>query len=516
MASDETTPLRFSLSQADLEGLELELPIPEGHREPPRITIRSARRLSARLHQTAGRLRVDGIASEHVGLDALRLVFGDVVLIEEGKAVLEGVSSTYEQTDTIELDLESKLVRAHRLRVELPGVTVGAKTHMSDMRVTAHGVEGSFEAESVRLEGFVATFGGMRAEAGTIEAARLRIEWGAAGFRLELHGAKAPSLSIGTATIELDAEGLDLAHVVVHERHVVVSEASLARAGLKARFAPKEDTASATIELTTNDHPEAKPKAQDGELVDWRLLDRLFGELKVDLRVDIEIPILGRRRATHRFRVPVDAGSVNFRQLEGDLSTLENALLDFAVRDGALVLERGIPLLPTRGRGKAILVWDLGEKDVALARDRHRVRLAVLPGVRLAKDAAEEAPAEPKGKPKVALRALGLEKVELALRLDPSESVYAGLLPKMAIESLAISGEIHPLTRDEPRDGHLHVEASGIEAAVRATLEGRDMHLEHIRCEEIPTAELTFAGAHVRSVEIVLERLELRGLELPP
>lgn len=515
MESDAISPLRLSLSQADLEGLDLELPTPDGQREPPRMTLRSAQRLSARIVQRPGHLRVDGISSEHVGLDALRLVFGSVVIIEDGKAVLEGLSSTYEQTDAIELELNAKQVRAQRLRIELPGFVVGAKTVMSDMRVSAQGSEGSFEAESVRLEGFLATFGSMRAEAATIEADRLRIEWGAAGFRLELHGGKAPGLTLGTETIELEAEGLDLAHVVVHERHVVVSEGSLARAGIKARFAPQEDTASATLELTANDHPRADTKEREGEVFDFRLLNGLFGELKVDLRVDIEVPILGRRRATHRFRVPVEAGAVNFRQLEGDLSTLENALLDFAVRDSALVLERGIPLLPTRGRGKAILVWDLDEEDLALAKDRHRVRLAVLPMMRIAKDAVEHE-SESKSKPKVALRALGLENVELALRLDPAETVYAGMVPKMVIESLSVAGEVHPVTRGEPRDGRLQVEATGIEAAIRATFEGRDMQLAHIQCAEIPTAELGFVGSKVSSVELVLEGLALRGLELLP
>jgi hypothetical protein len=509
MAVEEPAPLRLSFAQVDVEGLELELPVPEGHREPPRVTLRNAQRLSGRIVQRPGRLRIDRLEAEQLGLDALRLIFGAVVIADEGKAVLEGVKCTFEQRDdAVELDLEAATVRAHRLSVAVSGTSVAARASFRDLRIAAQGAEGSFEAEELLLEGFAIVARGLRVEAPRLEATRLRIEWGAAGFRLEAHGAKAPSLTVRAENVELELEAIAIAHLVSHEAHVLLEEAEIGKATLDARFEPR-DSASATVELV----PRSTPKPEHPRF-DGRLLDTLFGELKVDLRVDLEVPILGRRVATHRFRVPVEAGAVNFLQLEDDLSTLENAILNFAVRDHALVLERGIPLLQTRGKGKAVLVWSLDDADLALARDRDRVRLAVLPGFDLAKDA--DAPNEPSSKPKIALRALGAENVELSLRLEPSETVREGVIPKMEIESLAVRGEVHPLTREGSREGRLHVEAREIAASVRTLLDEHPVELVDLRCVAIPEAELAFVGSHLERVQITLEQLGLKSAERLP
>lgn len=509
MAVEEPVPLRLSFAQVDVEGLELELPIPAGHRVPPRVTLRSAQRLSGRIVQRAGQLRIDRLEAEQIALDALRLIFGSVVLGEEGKAVLEGVKCTFAQQETVELDLEAAMVRAHRLSVEVSGTSVSARPSFRDLRVAAQGEEGSFEAEDLLLENFVIAARGLRVESPRVEATRLRVEWGAAGFRLEAHGARAPSLKVRADAFELELEAIAIAHLVSHEAHVLLEGAEVGKVILDARFEPR-DSASATVELV----PKAAPPVAHPRF-DGRLLDALFGELKVDLRVDLEVPILGRRVATHRFRVPVEAGAVNFLQLEDDLSTLENAILNFSVRDHALVLERGIPLLQSRGNGKAIVVWALDDVDHALARDRDRVRLAVLPDFDLAKDADSDG-TEPKSKPKIAIRALGAENVELSLRLEPSEIVRQGVLPNMAVGSLSVHGEVHPLTREGSREGRLQLEAREISATVRTLLHDHPVELVELRCAAIPEAELTFVGSHIERVQITLEKLGLKSAERLP
>ncbi len=111
------------------------------------------------------------------------------------------------------------------------------------------------------------------------------------------------------------------------------------------------------------------------------LLDGLAGEINVDLALDLTVPVIGRRRATHRFRIPIVDGVVDYMGLEGDLSTLESALLDFAIRDAALVLEMGNPVPPETRPRKPILQWDLAPAGLDLAR-RDRIRLAMLPRFR--------------------------------------------------------------------------------------------------------------------------------------
>jgi len=51
------------------------------------------------------------------------------------------------------------------------------------------------------------------------------------------------------------------------------------------------------------------------------------------------VPIIGHRKATHRLRVPSQVHARLPRARE-QLSTLENAVLDFSAKDGALRLER--------------------------------------------------------------------------------------------------------------------------------------------------------------------------------
>ncbi|MCB1588247.1 MAG: hypothetical protein KDI56_05050, partial [Xanthomonadales bacterium] len=167
--------LRLSFAQVDVDGLELELPIPDGQREPPRVVLRNARRLAGRIVQGPGHLRVDRVTAEQLGLDALRLVFGLVVLSEEGKAVLEGVSCTFDRKDEVELDLEAAVVRTHRLTVEIPGFSIGARASFRDLSIAAQGAEGSFEAEALHLESFVIQAGKVRIEAPRIEAERQRL-----------------------------------------------------------------------------------------------------------------------------------------------------------------------------------------------------------------------------------------------------------------------------------------------------------------------------------------------------
>ncbi|MCB9615183.1 MAG: hypothetical protein H6722_22325 [Sandaracinus sp.] len=510
MAAEDPAPLRLSFAQVDVDGLELELPTPDGQREPPRVVLRNARRLAGRIVQGPGHLRVDRVTAEQLGLDALRLVFGAVVLSEEGKAVLEGVSCTFDRQDEVELDLEAAVVRTHRLTVDIPGFSVGARASFRDLSIAAQGAEGSFEAEALHLESFVIQAGKVRIEAPRIEAERLRLEWGAAGFRLEAHKAHAPSLTIRAENVEVELEAISVTHVVGHETHFVIEEGEIGKLSVDARFEPR-DTAGATVELAPTEPP--PPRSPH---FDFALLDRLFGELKVDLRVDLEVPILGRRVATHRFRLPVDAGSVNFLQLEDDLSTLENAILNFAVRDKKLVLERGIPLIKARGKGKAILVWDLDDEDFALARDRDRVRLATMPRFRIAKSAAESEGSEPGSKPKIALRALGLENVELALRLEKSDVEHSGILPRMDIESLSVDGQIHPLTREGDRDGRLTLRARGLGATVRTVLNDHPVEVVDLRCAEIPEAELGFDGSALQRVQVTLEKLSLGKAERLP
>ncbi len=109
--------------------------------------------------------------------------------------------------------------------------------------------------------------------------------------------------------------------------------------------------------------------------IDLRLLDRLDGHVEVDVTLDASLPVLGRRKATHQFRVPINRGVINYRQVERGLATLEDAVIDFDVRGHKLVIERDLPIVRLR---KNLVEWHLDAEEMALARQR-QVRLRTLP-----------------------------------------------------------------------------------------------------------------------------------------
>jgi hypothetical protein len=121
--------------------------------------------------------------------------------------------------------------------------------------------------------------------------------------------------------------------------------------------------------------PVVAAEAAGGAPLDVRVLDAIDGQLNIDLFLDTTVPLLGRRRATHRFRVPVERGMVDYRGLEDSLHWLEDAFLDIELVDGKLVLEQNVPLVPFTS--KALVWWNLDEEGMKLGR-RRLVRLRCL------------------------------------------------------------------------------------------------------------------------------------------
>jgi len=132
------------------------------------------------------------------------------------------------------------------------------------------------------------------------------------------------------------------------------------------------------IELTLDPVLSGKRTDRSGpHLVSWQFLDALFGHLNVDLFVDLNGPLIGRRTETHEFRVAIRDGSIDYDALERDVHWLERSFLDIEVADTKLVLERNLPLIPFSS--KALLWWPLDADELRLAWKK-RVKLRTLLG----------------------------------------------------------------------------------------------------------------------------------------
>jgi hypothetical protein len=243
---------------------------------------------------------------------------------------------------------------------------------------------------------------------------------------------------------------------------------------------------------------------------DLGILDGLSGALSVDAHVDVTIPIFGTRRAKHELRLGVEAGTVDYREIEGNLAPLENLLLDFSVRDDELVLERGIPLLPTRGFGKPILRWPLSPSDRALATN-DRVRLSLLPRYEVAgkardDDDADDEPSESK------LRKLALHNIDLQLSLSPIPGLTSALRAA-SIERLSAQGSILHRSDDPHAEGAVSGSMRGLSLSLDALgLVARLLNLQKLSVARVPRWQLRFAGLSPQHFEVILEGLSVTGL----
>jgi hypothetical protein len=169
--------------------------------------------------------------------------------------------------------------------------------------------------------------------------------------------------------------------------------------------------------------PERRPPP--GRRFDFRFLDRLNGHLNVDLNLDVKVPLLGRRRGKHAFRVPIENGTINYRKLERNLSPLEDAVIDVELRDDRLILEKDIPLLPFNN--KEILFWRLDSHEQELAQ-RRLVRLRTLLNYELPPtDPKEEAQEEDEDRDKDrTIPAVAAREVDVLLSLGGGDRIPLG------------------------------------------------------------------------------------------
>ena len=165
-------------------------------------------------------------------------------------------------------------------------------------------------------------------------------------------------------------------------------------------------------EQPTPASPEAKP--------DLRLLDHVSGKVAVDVTVDAAIKSIGRRKATHRFRIPIRAGALDFKTVEKSLARLEDSILDFVVAKSTLRLVKDIPLVPFDTR--TLVSWKLNREDQALAAD-NRVRLRRLLDYQLPPAERRTEPAEPAEPSPLRLDSVRCDDLDVALKLrGPTEA----------------------------------------------------------------------------------------------
>lgn len=398
------------------------------------------------------------------------------------------------------LELTDTSASGREIALSVGGFDVRGQVAMQGAHLHLAGREGTVTADRLIIRDVSVMGHGLRASGQALEAVNATVSWSDNGFRL-----RAASIAVRAVQVIGDAEPLDgtIELEGIHLSDVAVEEDAVQLRQLRIATV----RADSAVPTPSRDDDGRNDAASTSPVLQRLLgvLDRLSGHVNVDLGLDLTVPVIGRRRATHEFRVPVDAGTIDYRRLEDNLSTLEDSLLDFSVRDEGLVLEVGIPFLPTRGKGKPIVVWTLDGSDRDLAHQQ-RVRLSVLaqPNMNDKDERADQA--DEKSSP-VALRKADVRSLDVKLEVAHAEDS-----PIRRVGALVVAGDMTYAT-DESPDGLLRARAENVELGALAT--GR-VSIDGLRLDAAPDVEIALRGATVARARVVAHSVQLDGVRVAP
>lgn len=328
-------------------------------------------------------------------------------------------------------EVRSSIVETEGICVEMEGVKAKAHLIAEGMLVKLDGRGGRVEVGTLTLKDAQCTIGSLLIRLGALMVSGLKVAWGDGRPRIEALRAHAKDLhirqgsaSIEIATIELP-EGLKV-HEQVEVEQIHIGAVEIAVDDLSKRQTPGES-------------PEQTDKAPRVSTfgLDLGVFDTVNGKLDVDATVAVTLPVIGKRVATHHFRIPIVGGIINYHDFERGLSDLEDAFVDIRLRGDKLVLERDIPIIP--GLQKPIITWDLEPGEVELAA-KHLVRIRTLPRFHLVKDADED----DSKKSKVRLHRLDFDGIAVHLSLDETGVLASGNGSLRAhVDELDLAGCLH-------------------------------------------------------------------------
>lgn len=504
--------MRIDLGQLSVQGLLLELPGSQAGQQDKRVRIDSAEQLRGVLVQAASGFQLSNVVCPRLVVSKLDWLFGTLGLRAEEAAQLTGLAVDGATTSG-ELELALKLggLGATKLELSVGNLRIIGQVDGQGLSLFSGPAVGRLRAENAVFSSLEVRTASLSVALPSLKVEGLLVDWGGDDFVLEASKLEGGELTLEQAGAKLRGSGLAVSGLRVLGASVQVAQASLARLDVAAELSAPVPDSTRERDASPSNQASAPP------VFDYELLNGLAGRLDVDVAVDLAVPIIGRRRATHELRIALEDGALDYRELENNLARLEDSLLDFSVRDGALVLERGLPLISTRGRGKPIVVWDLSPEDLALAEDR-RVRLAVLPKARLAGSSGQSEPPPPpdpqeESSSSFRLRHLSLQDIDASLRLAATAS-GRGALRELTFASLTVQGTVHHDPEGPKREGRV----KGALADLRTTLAGLPLGSQRvgtaIEVASVHEIDVTFEDVRPRRASAVVEGIVIRSLLL--
>jgi hypothetical protein len=499
------------------EGLALEIGRAAGG--DIRIVLGQSGGLTGRYEQDAGRIGLREISAHQLSLQTLVFPLAGGTLRADSPSILGGVS--------IDADLGGGRPFTGRLSLASAGA------HLSFERGPVV-VSARLSLRGTKYER--SELAGQRAEIESAEIEALRVEV-AGGTTLHVEqlslrgvvGAVEPSGSVslrcdsahaGSIVVEQGGRSLELrglawpTGIELHGDVLRWPELTLDRLQLALPELPRRASSSPTT---------GSPKMQEGAL-DLPLLDHLDGLIAFDLFVDVRIPILPDRRATHSIRVPITQGAINFKELEGCLAKLEDALLDFEVNEEGLHLELD-PIPGLTFDNVTLVTWPLAGNDHSLAEKQQKIRLRRLLDYRLSSKLAGAGKQQqgPGSDGSSALHRLHIGDIETVLRLGGPVvqpvpgfgTLRLGAPGRPAAGELKLSGQLEYTPGKPASATELRLDARDLSLGASITdASGRRIEIERLGIGGIEGARLGLLGIEPRSVRIDAVGLRLAGVEL--
>ncbi len=550
--------MRFSLKQTSARAFDISLPDQEGRAR--QLGFEHITELGGAVEIAPHAILLQEAAARSLQLTAAewRTPSG---LITTGApvAVMElFVDGRIPRGDSRSLPLDGR-VTVKRLHTDslvlegfIPRLACGVRVERLD--VAQHAPTGTAALESLALSELETTLGNFLVRLAEASIGNVQARWpvaGAAGADtpagageagqdsgLEVTAASITAAGLGmrSRAIEIAADHVAVQEAAIRGRTFSLAAVSVSKLSLELDLAAlatreRDDAAAAAAEA-----PPAKPSIRS--LIDWRFLDRVDGQIDVNVTVDVHLPVIRRRRATHYFRVPIEKGIFNYRQLESGLSSLENAVIDFDLKGHKLVIERDLPIIRMR---KNLVEWHLDDEEMALARQRKvklrtlpryeitpsngknsdvklhgieihpiNIDLSVSPATTTALSSATATEADPGAATgdDAGVHTAGEVRADAAQaeQASPSAHEYRGILPELSLRRLMVTGSI-----DYPdAEGSLAIKVKQLATALRGLPLGNVVvNVGAVRVDSIDPIKIVFDGLVPRAISLTINGLEL-------
>jgi hypothetical protein len=466
------------------------------------------------------------IGVEQLGAEGLRVELGgddgspDVIALAPGG----GIRGRYEQDgDTIGLHA----IRAETLTLsELSwGLSRGR-------------VQGAARLHDVEIDAVIATGNARKTRPAFVGAIRARAVEATVDLRLgdaTLHGATVrlddfalAASEEGTVSVRVGGASAstirgDFGSVEIVAQDVTAPD-SLALEGGAIRLESIEvgrlDARVHELGSSKADKPAPGKPAEPRPALSLPFLDLLDGHVGVDVVTDVTVPILGRRKATHGFRIPIEGGVVDFNALERSLAGLEDLVIDFEVEGDKLILEKDIPLVPFDN--VPLVQWSLDDEGIALAKKK-KVRISALARPQLPPSAKKKADEERREKGSaVRLRRLDVRNIDVSLAVGgPFELDVAGghlrfgAPGRPAIGELKVEGAVAHVP-EQPKKGRLGIAARSILVeAAGVVLGGRRLDFA-ANVDAVEELVIDFVGLRPSKASTRLTGVGLRKVDVGP